>query len=99
MTSRSWLYRWWLRAQARWLVDVMERRKAQDRSEGNVITAGTTVGATDANGKELTFKALSGVEAGHSFRVVWVEVPLSGGGTDRMPWPAEFVRELTGETP
>ncbi len=62
-----------------------------------MITPGMTVGATDANGKELRLKALSGVEPGHSFPVVWVEVPVNGGGTDRMPWPAEYVRPLVEE--
>jgi hypothetical protein len=60
---------------------------------GKVITEGTPVVITDAFGKEWPTTALSGVEIkGHSFPVIWVKRPLTAGGWDKAPWPAESVR-------
>jgi len=57
------------------------------------IENGALVVITDADGNEHTVRALSAVETeGHSFPVVWIERPLTAGGVDRFPWPAESVR-------
>jgi hypothetical protein len=57
------------------------------------IAPGTPVIITDADGTEIQTTALSGIETdGHSFPVVWVERPLTAGGSDRVPWPLEAVR-------
>ena len=57
------------------------------------IAPGDSIVIIDADGQEIATTAVSGVEtAGHSFPVVWVLRPLSGGGTDRVPWPVEAVR-------
>jgi hypothetical protein len=57
------------------------------------ITLGSAVIITDAKGHEHRVQALSGIETtGHTFPVVWIARPLRGGGTDRVPWPAESVR-------
>lgn len=57
-----------------------------------MLRAGTTVIVTDAHGREHEVEALSGVEKGHSFPVVWIARPLADGGTDHVPWPADAVR-------
>lgn len=57
------------------------------------FTEGTAVIITAADGSEHRTTALSGVEReGHNFPVVWVLRPLTDGGTDRVPWPADSVR-------
>lgn len=57
------------------------------------IAAGVPVVIVDADGQEYEVEALSGIESeGHTFPVVWVARPLTGGGTDRVPWPLEAVR-------
>lgn len=48
-----------------------------------------------AFGDELERVAASGVEAGHSFPIVWVVHPGEDVDTaERTPWPAEDVRVL-----
>lgn len=60
-----------------------------------MISEGDRVVITDVNGNEHEVTALSGVEReGHSFPIVWVARPLTAGGTDRIPWPAESVRPV-----
>jgi hypothetical protein len=57
------------------------------------ITAGMRVIITDADGSDHEVEALSGVEQkGHAFPLVWVNRPLTSGGFEPMPWPAEAVR-------
>lgn len=57
------------------------------------ISAGTTVIVTDAAGAEHEVEALSGVEQkGHAFPLVWVNRPLTSGGFEPTPWPADAVR-------
>jgi hypothetical protein len=57
------------------------------------IKAGIRVIVTDATGVEHEVEALSGIEQkGHAFPLVWVNRPLSAGGFEPMPWPAEAVR-------
>lgn len=59
------------------------------------IQAGTRVIVTDAGGAEHEVEALSGVEQqGHAFPLVWVNRPLSSGGFEPTPWPAESVRVI-----
>ena len=58
------------------------------------IACGVPVIITDAYGAEHRTTALSGVETkGHSFPVIWVERPLTAGGTEPAPWPMESVRK------
>ncbi len=61
------------------------------------ITAGSQVVVRDAEGVEHVMEAVSGVEEGETFPVVWVRRPLFSGGTDEMPWPADDVRLLDGD--
>lgn len=64
-----------------------------------MITAGTWVIATDANGKEHRVRATSGVVRGRDFPVVWVALGMRNGArTEPMPWPAEYVREAPEAT-
>lgn len=61
--------------------------------ETATIAPGVSVIVLDAEGQEHHVQALSGIETeGHNFPVVWIARPLSGGGTDRVPWPLEAVR-------
>lgn len=47
----------------------------------------------DASGAEFEVEALSGVEhKGHAFPLVWVNRPLTAGGFEPAPWPADSVR-------
>jgi len=56
------------------------------------IEPNTWVVVTDAEGDEYRVEALTGIEQGHKFPIVWVNRPLFQGGFDPMPWPAESVR-------
>jgi plastocyanin len=57
------------------------------------IQAGTQVVIIDADGASHEVEALSGIEnKGHSFPVVWVNRPLTSGGFEPIPWPADAVR-------
>jgi hypothetical protein len=81
------------------ILDLGEKRAhAGDmRAEPTEITAGDEVVVIDAGGREHTMTAHSRVETeGHDFPVVWVRRPLQRGGTDLMPWPAEYVRPNRG---
>lgn len=60
------------------------------------IQAGSRVIITDADGNEHEVEALSGVERkGHAFPLVWVNRPLTSGGFEPMPWPADAVRQVS----
>ena len=66
---------------------------------GDAVQPGDAVIITDAFGREHHTKALSVLEVkGHTFPVVWVERPLTGGGWDRAPWPVEAVRPDPGDS-
>lgn len=57
------------------------------------IRAGMRVIVTDAAGEEHEVEALSGVQTkGHAFPLVWVNRPLTSGGFEPTPWPADSVR-------
>ncbi len=56
------------------------------------IGPGTRVVITDAFGAEYEVEALSAVRPGYVFPVVWVNRPLTAGGFEPVPWPAEAVR-------
>ena len=59
------------------------------------IKVGDLVIVTDAEGQEHTMiasSALEGRNKGHTFPVYWVIRERTDGVTDRVPWPAEYVR-------
>ena len=63
------------------------------------IERGTRVIVRDAFGQELERRALSGVEPGDTFAIVWacredewMEAEADGREPDATPWPAEDVR-------
>lgn len=58
------------------------------------IEPGTALLATDASGREFATRALSGVEAGHKFPIVWIECINRNGVPDRVPWPVESLRRV-----
>lgn len=61
------------------------------------IRRGDPVIAVDADGIEHVVTALSGVEVkGHSFPVIWINIPKKAGGFEPCPWPAESVRPRGG---
>jgi hypothetical protein len=63
------------------------------------IRPGSQVVAVDIDGNEHPVRALSTVETdGHTFPVVWIERPLSNGGSDRVPWPAESIKAIESST-
>jgi hypothetical protein len=69
------------------------------------VQPGSTVLARTAFGDELVRIALTGVEMGRDFPVVWVVVPYEweiaqgeGREPDATPWPAEDVRLAEPET-
>jgi hypothetical protein len=60
------------------------------------ITPGTRVTIREADGSEWEAEALSGVEErGHAFPIVWVNRPLTAGGFDPAPWPADAVEVVS----
>jgi hypothetical protein len=67
-------------------------------SETPPIEPGVTVVITDAAGREHTAEALSAVEQGHRFTIVWVNVPLYAGGFEPTPWPADAVRVAANQS-
>jgi hypothetical protein len=57
------------------------------------IQPGARVVITDAEGNEHEVEALSEIEQkGHAFPLVWVNRPLTSGGFEPIPWPADAVR-------
>lgn len=56
------------------------------------IKVGQALIATDASGNEFSTRALSGIERGHKFPVVWIECTTKQGQTLPVPWPVESVR-------
>ena len=58
------------------------------------ITPGTEVVLTDAEGREHRAVALSGVEPGRTFPVVWVDLGRPWPTSRGLPWPADALRRL-----
>lgn len=57
-------------------------------------TAGSAIRVQDASDVWHEAIAVSGVEPGHKFKVVWVKFTTRG---DAIPWPAESVDWVNGE--
>lgn len=65
-------------------------------ADESTIAPGMRVVITDAEGSEYEVEALSGIEQkGHAFPLVWVNRPLTSGGFEATPWPAENVKAMS----
>jgi hypothetical protein len=67
---------------------------------GMAIERGTVVSVRDASNNRLVRRAVSGVEPGSSFPVVWacredewISAGVEGREPDAVPWPADDVEE------
>lgn len=56
------------------------------------VKPGEAIEILDVEGAWHSARAMSGVERGRDFLIVWVARPLGNGGDDVVPWPADAVR-------